>query len=227
MISSDYRHIGAGVAEADGQVYYTIDVGYIAGDSGPRPGSQPTNAPTLPGGTPAPTAIALVPITAATPNPDGSIVHVVQYGQFLENIAKAYGITLSELLEINYMNQDTVIFPGDKLLIMSSTTPNAALSGNGTLALAESNTPTGSPSRTPTAQPRRSTPKPPPEEATQVALAAVVAPDEASSATPGVEIYTQTNETRQRSDFLLVIVFVLAVAGGGLIALGSAIKRAV
>jgi len=227
MISSSYRHIGAGVAEADGWVYYTIVVGYVAGDPGSGPGLQPTTAPTLPGGTPAPTAIALVPIAVATQSADGSIVHVVQYGQFLENIAKAYGLTLTELLERNYLNQDTVIFPGDKLLIQASTTPDALLTGAETSAQTGSSTPGVPPSRTPapTAQPKRPSPTPSPVEATPVALAVVEQPSNPGNPPPEAAVLAEPVESSHATDYLLIIVFVLAVSGGGLIALGSALKR--
>ena len=43
MISPLYTHIGAGVGRADGRVYYTIVVGYIAGSAGSRLCSRNTN----------------------------------------------------------------------------------------------------------------------------------------------------------------------------------------
>jgi LysM repeat protein len=228
MISPNYRHIGAGVAESGGQVFYTIDVGYIEGNPGSGAESQPAAAPTLPGGTPAPTAIALVPITVATPNIDGSIVHVVQYGQFLENIANAYGIPLQDLLAQNYINQNTVIFPGDKIVIEPSTTQNTLPTGTGPPSQTGTSisNPTGSPSRTPTTQLKRPTTTPSPIPATPVALVGVAEPVDPASAASDAAIPSQTIDTEQSPDYLLIIVFVLAVAGGGLIALGSAVKRA-
>lgn len=228
MISTSYRHIGAGVAVAeDGSVYYTIDVGYIAGDPGQGPAPQPTAAPTLPGGTPAPTALALVPIAVATQGADGSIMHVVQYGQFLENIAKAYGIPLAELLEKNYLNQESVIYPGDKLLIQPSTTPNPLLSETEKPAQAGSSTPSDSPVRTPapTSQPKLPPPTPLSVEATPVALGAVQEPANLTTITPVKAALAQPAESSRTPDYLLVIVLVLAVSGGGLIALGSAVRR--
>ncbi len=62
---------------------------------------------------------AVIPIQVATPNPDGSIIHVVQSGQTLWNIAAAYQIDLQKLLSQNNLTKDSVIFPGDKILIKS------------------------------------------------------------------------------------------------------------
>ena len=224
MISSNYRHIGAGVAEADGWVYYTIDVGYVAGNPGDGP--QPTGVPTLPGGTPGPTAIAMVPITKATPRPDGAILHVVQYGQFLENIAKAYDISLQELLEKNYLNLDTVIFPGDKLVIKPSTTVITPDSENTTPTQASSSATKGAPARTPTAEPKPPTPTPSPANISRVAVAAAVEPSDQVKNASGASLVAPADENHQGPDYLLIVVFVLAVAGGGLIALGSVVKRA-
>jgi LysM repeat protein len=225
MISSSYRHIGAGVAVADdGWVYYTIDVGYVAGNPGDGP--QPIALPTLPGGTPAPTAIALMPITIATPRPDGAVIHVVQYGQFLENIAKAYDISLQELLEKNYLNQDTVIYPGDKLLIKPSTTPSDSATESITQAPASTDTQDEAPTQTSTARPKSSTPTPTSVDITPVSLAAAAVPNEPGDIAPEAALVVPAVETDQGPDYLLIIVFILAVVGGGLIALGSVVKRA-
>ena len=113
MISSNYTDVGVGVAVGGNTVYYTLDAGYISGS----PGSG-TN-PTLPvtGGSPAPTRMAINPIQLATPGPDGSIVHTVQVGQALWNIAAAYSVQLSDLLIWNNLTKDSFIHPGDKIIV--------------------------------------------------------------------------------------------------------------
>lgn len=58
-----------------------------------------------------------MPVTAATSQPDGSIIHVIQQGQALWNIAAIYAIELSELLELNGLSANALIFPGDELLV--------------------------------------------------------------------------------------------------------------
>ncbi|MEA3441548.1 MAG: LysM peptidoglycan-binding domain-containing protein [Chloroflexota bacterium] len=66
---------------------------------------------------PAETAIAVVPFVTTTPNPDGSIVHVVQQGQTLIGIATVYGVQLNALLERNRLTMDSIILPGDNILV--------------------------------------------------------------------------------------------------------------
>ena len=63
----------------------------------------------------------------STPAPDGSISHTVQEGEFLITIAEAYGITLDELLALNGLTAESVIQPGQVLVIRQATSPQPAL----------------------------------------------------------------------------------------------------
>ena len=233
MISPSYRHIGAGVAFSSGEVYYTIDVGYIAGATGSIP-AQENPTPSAPALTAAPTEPAAVPIQVATPMPDGSIWHVVQWGQFLENIASAYGLSVQDLMARNGLDENTTIYEGDKLLIKLGTDPamTESLGGTGqvpattTTLLGISPEPpevtqspeiTTEPSPSPTSTPARPT-------ATPIALA------RAAGVTPTVQadpsgIQAPFVEPRRGPDYLLIAIGVLGVAGVGLIALGTALKR--
>ena len=74
----------------------------------PEVQQQPTTIPTLP--------VELYSQTA-TPGLDGGIRHTVLDGQFLDTIATMYGITLNELLTKNNLTAETIIFPGDILII--------------------------------------------------------------------------------------------------------------
>ena len=220
MISSNYRHIGAGAATAGGMVYYTIDVGYIAGDAGKGPG-QPTNV--APGGTPGATAIAMVPIQVATPGVDGSIVHVVQYGQFLINIAKVYEVELKDMLAVNGISQNTVIYPGDKLLIKAATTPGVTPGMTTTSGPGSPTATKTSPERaTPTRRPTR-TPTPAGPVGTPVAKA----PPEQGNSAPASDLPSQSALIipKQGPDYLLIAVLVLAALGAGLVLMGNALKR--
>ena len=69
----------------------------------------PTLAPTLP--------VELYTYTA-TPGLDGGIRHVVLEGQFLYNIAELYGVGLQEILTLNNLTEESIIHPGDELVIV-------------------------------------------------------------------------------------------------------------
>jgi LysM repeat protein len=62
-------------------------------------------------------ATTIVPLSQATARADGSIVHIVQPGQALWNIAAIYEISLDELLALNNLTRDSFINPGDELII--------------------------------------------------------------------------------------------------------------
>ncbi len=69
-----------------------------------------------------PTQPEVAPVITSTPNPDGSVIHVVGFGQTLIMIANAYGLTLDQLRKQNNMSGD-LIFEGRKLIIQGSSTP--------------------------------------------------------------------------------------------------------
>jgi uncharacterized protein YkwD/LysM repeat protein len=113
LLSPKATDAGAGVATDGSLVYYTLDVGYILGSEGS--GSLATSGSSS---VPA-TSIAFFPVKISTPNPDGSIIHVVQSGQTLWSIAATYKIELSELLNLNGFSNNTFIYPGQKITIKS------------------------------------------------------------------------------------------------------------
>lgn len=101
---------------------------------------QPTAAPTLP--------VELYSQTA-TPGLDGGIRHTVLDGQFLITIAEMYGITLNELLMKNNLTAESLILPGDILLIREGGEINLGQSTGTPDAPTQFLTP--EPSQTPTA----------------------------------------------------------------------------
>mgnify|MGYP005839158009 CR=1 FL=1 len=223
MVSTFYRHIGAGVAASGNVLYYTIVVGTIAGEPGGAPAAPGGGAATPVAGAPVATQLAVQPIQVATPMADGSIIHVVQWGQFLINIANAYGIPLNDLLALNELTEDTVIYPGDKLIIRLPTTPT-----NPTQTLEMSIVETeeaATPTRISTHTPLPTTPT-----ATSTRL------DEGTSSrltqvsealpmlTPGTPAET-AEAPSGNPDFLLLTVIVLGVSGSVLVGLGTALKR--
>jgi len=118
MLGTDYQDIGAGVASSGQQTYYTIDVGYIAGNP-----INTSNAPASTSVSSAPSSgMTFLPIQASTPQADGSIIHEVKTGQALWNIAAVYEIELADLLQLNNLGSNAFIFPGDTLIIRSAQT---------------------------------------------------------------------------------------------------------
>jgi len=117
MMGEHYRDIGAGCAtDGRGATYYTIDAAYYIGEAPPPP--------TLEGGTPAPTptvVLPVVPIVKATPNPDGSIIHILRYGQTLSGIAYVYKVPLADLLRYNNLTLNTTLYPGQKIIVRPPT----------------------------------------------------------------------------------------------------------
>jgi len=114
-----YTYVGAGIASANGETYYVLQAGSIAGEV------APTQSNTLGPGTQAPTTDTsqyMNPVTTSTPSEDGYIYHIVKYGQTLFDIALAYGITLAYLKEENNLTSNN-IYEGQKLVIKQAPTP--------------------------------------------------------------------------------------------------------
>jgi hypothetical protein len=62
-------------------------------------------------------AILTIPVEAAEPREDGSIIHVVRTGQALWNIAAVYDVSIEQILELNGLSQNSVIQPGQEILV--------------------------------------------------------------------------------------------------------------
>lgn len=218
MISPRYTHIGAGAGHAEGWVYYTIVVGYIAGSAGSDtvPEQPPPPSGTDAETTPIPGVVPIEPIAISAPSADGSIQHVVQLGQFLENIANAYDMELSDLMALNSLSDQSVIYPGDKLLIKagSISPPDSIRSGAPTTEPEPTNVPTS----TETEKPVEST-------ATPVPIALNNLPPQSPTPLAISEPIESNNGQTGRFDYLLYAVFGLAIAGTAMILLGSSLKR--
>jgi len=134
QIWSDYIHmrvmvdyisgdVGAGVAlGADGNEYFVLNV--IGGDT--TVNTNQINATEVV--VPTVEAVAttpvewIVPLTTSTPNAQGEVIHVVQNGQVLWNIADAYDVSIDDIRLLNNIAVDsTVINIGQELLIMRVT----------------------------------------------------------------------------------------------------------
>ena len=119
MLDPNRKEFGAGVAlDSDGFTVYVVNFSnYDTNDSQPSDTTE-TVGDTGPTSTTGPVINALV---TSTPTPDGTIIHVVQYGQTLWGIAEAYGISLIDLQNMNGLTDDSAIYPGDLLLIVQGT----------------------------------------------------------------------------------------------------------
>lgn len=207
MLGASYQHIGAGTAVSGGFVYDTIDVAYSSENvqANPTPSVVADSAAVTPGVTP--TSVVQV----ATPSADGSITHKVGAGQTLITIAEAYGVSLAELFELNGMNKDSVIYPGDELVIRASFTPTPT----------SPPTKTAAPTKIPTSTRRpTSTPQPQEEETTGGGLAVQAQPENSPSAVP------EESTPDRIGNVLLAIVAILGIGGVVLIAVGSLLRRA-
>lgn len=116
MTSTRYESIGAGVAYSEFGGFFTLKFGAFVGaapseapavveDDSPSPGLAP---------------IPVEPVELAKPNEDGSVVHTVQYGQTLWDIAASYDVELSEILALNRLNEESFIQPEDEIVVVAS-----------------------------------------------------------------------------------------------------------
>ena len=150
ILTTSYNEFGAGVAlDGDGMTVYVVVFGIVTGGNVSPVSTLPEGATaTPPGPTRTPMPLSEM-ITTATPNPDGSVVHVVKFGQALAAIADAYEIPLADLLAQNNLTEESVIYPEQELLILpaaiSSPTPAETQQSS-----EETQEPTPKPSRTPT-----------------------------------------------------------------------------
>jgi len=126
MIGFESGAAGAGVAvDAEGTVYYTLNVrpGAEVGDK-EATANPPSNATTNPSVISSPTpaqdlpAGPFIPIITSTPDVNGSIIHMVKYGDSLWRVAVSYGVTMDLIRSLNGMGSEQVtIYERQKLLI--------------------------------------------------------------------------------------------------------------
>jgi uncharacterized protein YkwD len=126
MTSSTYQELGVGVAYGDSGGYFTLVFGVkiadlpppVAGGSGGQGsqsgGGQAAELPIEPE----------IPQIATQPaRPDGSIVHIVEEGQAIWNIAAAYKIDVLSIQSLNSLNDDSIIHIGNEILVRPASTP--------------------------------------------------------------------------------------------------------
>jgi len=178
-----------------------------------------TAKPPKPGETaaPQPTQETVIPIKIASPNPDGSLVHEVQEGQTLWNIAAAYQVKLSEILRLNGLTDGSLIYPGQKLLIKtSSLTPTLASTETATSSLVtDTATATSRATITPILKP-----------ATEIAQVVVTNhPPDAVRTEQDTSVLQESSPVPRAIDPMLAAIFAFAVVGVAIFLLGQWLSR--
>jgi LysM repeat protein len=149
---------------------------------------QVSNTPPSP---PEPTA---VPVIVSTPLPDGTVKHIIAGGQSLWALSDAYNVPFEKLLELNDLEPDVILNPGDEVIISPSYTPTS--------------TPIGEPSSTP---PPRYTHTPSlgtPQGTDQSILPATAVPTETIIAEPRFRTSVKNP---------LIVIAAVFISGGSLV----------
>ena len=90
----------------------------------------PTPAPTdstVPNAAPPAAPVAQAPAVISTPNPDGSVVHVVQSGDTLFALSLAYNVPVDQIYSLNNLSSSSLLSIGQKIIMKagSGTAPTA------------------------------------------------------------------------------------------------------
>jgi len=118
MLTTWHIEFGAGVAlDGEGMTVYVVNFGHVSGSAPVQPTATLSSETAIPSGPTNTLEPIIQPVTTSTPKPDGSVIHIVQYGQSLWPIADAYNISLADLLAQNNLTEDSPIFPDQELLI--------------------------------------------------------------------------------------------------------------
>ena len=112
MLSPNLTEIGAGVAVSNGRVYYVIDCARPTTSGAPEVSTSVAESGAAVPAREAPIAVA----NLSMPNSNGDVIHEVQFGQTLWQLAIAYNVKIDEIKGLNNLF-DNSIYPGTKLLI--------------------------------------------------------------------------------------------------------------
>ena len=149
MLSGILQDAGAGVGVYGNTYYYVLDVGLSTG------GTPVAYTP------PAPLSPITPTIVPNTPNPDGSIIHIVQRGDTLGSISMAYSVPLADILKLNGLTIKSTIFVDEKIIIRGASTPTPIKpTSTPTIPPTITSWPTSTPTSTATSIPPTATPSP-------------------------------------------------------------------
>lgn len=121
ILSTRFREMGAASASRNGTTYYVA----VFGD---RPDVPVESLPPPPPiSAPAPNESAPVASGPPTTLPDGSIVYTVQPGDTLYAIWRRFGVSVKELIALNHLSEDSILYPGQQIVIRLGPAATAAL----------------------------------------------------------------------------------------------------
>ena len=146
----------------------------------------------------------VTPIVAATPRSDGSIIHIVQQGQTLVGIANIYEVPIQELLSLNGLTLDSIILPGDEVIV--KTADPTPVETEPVLIVAGTDQPT-----------HTSTPRP--------TFTPLADPDQTPVQSTPTALDAEQPQADSNIDPLLLIIGIVAIAGIGLLLWGSVANR--
>ncbi|MDY6845971.1 MAG: CAP domain-containing protein [Chloroflexota bacterium] len=121
--------VGAGVTVSDGNVYYTLNV--LPGESTYIENIEDENSTETTNSSVSQyeNVRYIQQVITSTPNEDGIITHVVQYGETLWTIAEAYGVPIDQILRNSGLGQSTTeVFEDQELIIQTATEPTPTVS---------------------------------------------------------------------------------------------------
>ena len=149
LMSTTYQDIGAGVAQSNDTYYFVV---VLARSTGGTPVAYTPPAPLHP---------ILPTLVPNTPNPDGSIIHIVQPGDTLGSLSMAYNVPLADILKLNNMTLQSTIFVNQKITIRAANTPTPTQpTSTPTVPPTPTPWPTSTPTSTATSLPPTPTPSP-------------------------------------------------------------------
>ncbi|MCB0102384.1 MAG: LysM peptidoglycan-binding domain-containing protein, partial [Anaerolineales bacterium] len=134
MLSGNFSHIGAGVSQSGDSYYYAVDTAAVT-SSGQQQEAASSVLTSVPSSGDAGISQFMVPVTLNTPNPEGNVFHKVQYGQSLWSIAIEYGTTIKNIQALNNLGEDSTVYQGQELLVMTGATQSALPTVEATLTL--------------------------------------------------------------------------------------------
>lgn len=157
-------------------------------------------------------------IETSTPAADGSIVHIVKPGEFIITIAQAYQIPLIDIFSLNNLTDQSVIFPGQKLLIKrADRTPEPPPTETAIATTPPPSTPT--PTRRPTRTP------PPTSNEVNEAESSETAAEVVATPTIVNEIDDERTDAAEKLDPMLMMIGGLFAFGAVMVLIGSVFRR--